>query len=457
MQAANVAAGSPSSGAESPASSGAGKTGRAQAKKLFKDEVDRLVQAVKLIPIYAEKFSNLRKNGKLIVSWTDSTTGQPRQYQIGRSEFKEFVSQIVKKMSRLPTLAFTLNKTHRHTAPNSGFLAPARFVQEIVNFFAQADVGPIVRGNFVEKTDKAGNRKMVPDSKSLNMVPNTRLNSVLYFTQLQINGQQNPLYGIISPGTLTPLFALHAYHSQMQNAQDATRLSASQDMRRYLRRVMEVTIQNDVSTISDKYRNDPAVQQQVQQIGQQLLAAIDNPAAVVNSKIGDDEIFNPNNFLYAHFSKLISNGKAQDDSVNNPETRDTAMVSIRQAIPGVYGSGVAGITLQTFQQINEAYQQQVDNARRTGATIPAGPAYEHAVLLAQQKYVALARAYKNQVQGTRQRQRRAQQKATETVATAQQGALPGVGINLGGFGSVQGLSRANIQDLPTVSGIGTTL
>jgi len=457
MQAANVAAGSPGSGAESPASPGAGKIGRAQAKKLFKDEVDRLVQAVKLIPTYAEALSNLRKNEKLTVNFTDST-GRSRQYQIGRSEFKEFVSQTVKQMSRLPTLAFTLNKTHRRTAPNSGFLAPARFVQEIVNFFAQADVGPIVQGNFVEKTDKAGNRKMVPDSKSLNMVPNTRLNSVLYFTQPQINGQQNPLYGIISPGTLTPLFALHAYHSQMQNAQDATRLSASQAMRQGLRTVMQTTIQNDVRTIAKKYQNNPAMVQRVQQVGQQLLAAIDNPTAVVNSKIGDDEIFNPNNFLYAHFSKLIRNGKDQGDQALN----DQQLAQIRQAIPGVYGSGVARITPQIFQQINEAYQQQVANAQRTGATIPAGPAYENAVLLAQQNYVALARAHKNQVQGAQQRQRRVQQKAAErAAAAAQQGALPGVaGVNLGGvggFGGVQGLPGANIQGLPTVSGIGAAL
>lgn len=460
MQAANVAAGSPGSGIESPASPGAGKIGRAQAKKLFKDEVDRLVQAVKLIPTYAEAFANLRKNEKLTVNFTDSQN-QPRQYQIGRSEFKEFVSQTIKQMSRLPTLAFTLNKTRRRTAPNSGFLAPARFVQEIVNFFANADVGAVVEGNFVEKTDKAGNRKMIPDSKSLSATPNSRLNSVLYFTQPQINGQQNPLYGIISPGTLTPLFALHAYYSRMQNEEDATRLSASPAMRQGLRNVMQATIQNDVRTITEKYTNNPAVSQQIQQIGQQLLAAIDNPNAVVNNKIGNDEIFNPNNFLYAHFSKLISNGKAQDDESLN----DQQLAQIRQTIPAVYAN-VPGISQQTFQQIQAIYQQTVDNARRTGAAIPAGPAYEHAVLLAQQNFVALARALKNQVQGTQQRQRRAAQKAAERAAaaqqvTGQQGALPGVsGINLGGVSTlagIQNLPGASIQGLPTANAIGTSL
>lgn len=372
MQAANVVEGSPVSESGSPVSPRAEKIGRAEAKKIFKEEVERLVEAVKLIPVYAEAFSNIRKNEKLNVSFTDST-GQPRQYQIGRSEFKEFVSQIIKQMLKLPNLAFSLNKTRRRTAPNSGFLAPALFVQEIVDFFGRADIGPIVQGNFVEKTDKSGNRKIAPDVKSLKAVPYSRLNDVLYFTKPQINGKPNPLYGIISPGTLTPLFALHAYNSGMQNALDATRLSASQEMRLHLRNVMKTTIDNDVRAISEKYQNDPAMIQQIQQVARQLSTAIDDPTLVIDSKIGDDEIFNPNNFLYAHFSKLISSSKVQT-------LKEQDLAQIRQAIPAVYGD-------------------------------IAGPEYENTLLLAQQNHVALARAYKNQFQSSQQRQRRAQKKA----------------------------------------------
>jgi hypothetical protein len=50
------------------------------------------------------------------------------------------------------------------------------------------------------------------------------------------------LYRIIAPGSLTPLFALHAYYANMQNPNDPTRLSASKQMRGLLRETMVNTM-----------------------------------------------------------------------------------------------------------------------------------------------------------------------------------------------------------------------
>ena len=369
---------SPSSGAGSPSSPGGSKVGRAAGKKLFKAEVDLLVEAVKLIPTYVKSLQGLGQNEKRTVNYIDDTTKQQFQYLISNKEYRDFYNQTIKRLNALPNLAFSLNRTTRKTAPNSGFLAPARFAPEIVNFFANAQIGPIVTGNFVVK---AKTLKMVPDVTSLQVLQGTDLRSLLWFIQAQIGNQVNPLVGIISPGTLTPLFALHAAYSGMRDPRDNTRLIASETMRQFLGEIMAITIRND----AQKLRTRPGIAgnqglvQQINAVEPQLLAAIGDRNLVVgnhtfgtgeyeNGKEKVVELFNPNSFLYAHFSKLISNGKVAGD-----------LVFDRKLVLNAYGQGVQGITQAGLQQ--------------------ASPNFENAVLDAQQKDVALARAYKNAVQG----------------------------------------------------------
>lgn len=367
---------SPSSGAGSPSSPGGSKVGRQAGKKIFKAEVDLLVEAVKLIPTYVKSLQGLGQNEKRTVNYIDDTTKQQYQYMISKKEYSDFFKQIVKRMNALPNMAFTLNRTTRKTAPNSGFLAPARFASEIVNFFFNAVIGPIVTGNFVMSPKTS---KLVPDVNSLVVRQGTDLRSLLWFIQQGINGQANPLYGIISPGTLTPLFALHAAYSGMQDQRDPRRLIASDAMRQYLAGIMERTIRSDAAKLITKLAGNPGLVQQVNAVVPQLIAAIGDRNLVVDNhtfatgEYKDNkpvlvELFNPNSFLYAHFSKLISNGKVSGD-----------LVIDRNAVAQVYGGGVEGITQMGLQQ--------------------SAPNYENAVLDAQQKDVALARAYKNAVQG----------------------------------------------------------
>lgn len=455
---------SPMSGSESPSILGGDKITRTQAKKIFKDEVDLLVQGVKSIQVFADALAQMKKGVPMQVAFTDAQ-GQQRQYQIGRNEYRELVGQITKRMQKLPSLAFTLNKTRRRTGPNSGFLAPQQFNQDIVNFFSRATLGPQVTGELVLKTDKAMNKRSVPESTSLQEQPGTRLNDRLFFTQQQINSQRNPLYGIIAPGTLTPLFALHANYAENpdgsgrrglqaiardelsgqpilnpqtgQQEIDATRLTASNEMRQLLGNVMAQTIRNDAAVISQEH---PELAQEAQQKAQQLIAAIQNPDAFVDSRVGrgtpaETEMFNPNYFLYAHFSKLISNGKVADQGGLTPE----GLAALRPRIAEVYGpllrqslqSWQARVDQATTPEARELAQMRVQLLEQAIKQVP-----EQGVLTYQQDDVAKARAFKNQVQGAANRRRNAERKRAQAAQQAG-GGLPTV-PGLPGSGSPSG-------------------
>lgn len=194
----------------------------------------------------------------------------------------------------------------------SGFLTPTLFNQEIVDFFTHANIGPLINGQFVEKTDKTGNTKNIPDINSL-QVTQQKLNDVLNFTK-----PEDPDYRIYVPGSLTPLFVLHAHYTDMQHANDKTRLSASQEMRQYLRQTMIKVIEKDANEI---LMDNADLTQQINETQELLIQCIDNPMNIVPElgkiHIGEEiiEIFNPNWFLYAHFSKLISAAKPEMNSV----------------------------------------------------------------------------------------------------------------------------------------------
>lgn len=483
---------SPLSGSESPSLMGGDKITRAQAKKKFKDEVDVLVQAVDVIRFYADALAQLNKGQTLSVTFKDAN-GQPQAAQIGRKHYRELISQVTKRMQNLVRTAFSLNKTRRRTGPNAGFLAPAQFNQDIVDFFSRVPLGPYVQGNLVLKMDKSYNKRSVPDSKSLAPVEGSPLNNQLLFTQPQINGRRNPLYGIIAPGTLTPLFALHAHYAQnpdgtrqglqvaardpqtgrpvinpqtSRQEKDSTRLTASREMREILGNVMAQTIQNDARVI---VANHPELAAEVQQKAQQLIQAIQDPSIFVDSMIGRGtsaakEMFNPNYFLYAHFSKLISNGKVAAEPPQEGQSPSQVqgltserLEGLRPEIVQVFGPLIQE-SLDSWQRV--AVQGSTPEERELGElrvrlmTAAAEVTPEQNVLTRQQDDVAKARAYKNQVQGKINRQRSAEQKRAQQQA--QQQAMAGIspqGI-IGAFpAGIQGLP-GGVQGLGGVTGLG---
>ena len=202
----------------------------------------------------------------------------------------------------------------------SGFARPVLISTELADFFAIASVGPLVEGQFVTRISEPGGKtRMVPVNESL-VATNQPLNIILYFTQRQINGQVNPLYRVIDRGHLTPLFALHSFYTGMATEISRTRLSASLQMRQMLSNLMYKVIISDLDDILTKYPYlSDEVRDEINAVQAQMIANITQPQ-VTNEDHSDDgkvydesgqvigEIFNPNSFIYANFSKLIAAG-----------------------------------------------------------------------------------------------------------------------------------------------------
>lgn len=173
-----------------------------------------------------------------------------------------------------------------------------KFNDEITQFFAYANIGNLIIG------------KLEPTT-----IP---LNEILLFTKPQINGFQNPLYGILSPNLLVKLFILHSSYTRMQ-VQNLKYLSASIQMRQYLRQLMINVINNDTAGIIQISNNDQNVLQQVISANAQLIEMIDHPeinapnaGVIIKGGAIVGELFNPNHFVRQQFYKLIAAGVLTD-------------------------------------------------------------------------------------------------------------------------------------------------
>jgi len=398
-------------GAASPASpaSQIPRASRAQAKKAFQLQVNKLAEAITLIPILDEATRGL-KRGEALTFVVEG--GQQVTY--GRKEFKEFLTMIVRAVKRLPTDAFAASKTRRTTASGTGFAAPQRFRQEIIEFFSRANLGPMVSANYV--LDEG---KYVPDSRTIAVQTGTRLNDALYFTRPQIGNAQNPLYGITAHGVLTPLFALHVYFAGGQDPNNARFISATPEMRQILGGVMAEAINRDVAKFSGMY---PQLAPQIQNMGQQAIQAINNPNLALNTVIGngeeEDHMFNPNAFPFAHFSKIISAGKVPKE----------------QQIQKAQLLGAAQQIIQAYQQLPEFANIAQD-----------GEAAADRVIQTQRLAVAASRVSKTLVRGEEQKRRRQAVAQAKKAAAAQQALQAAAAANLG---MLPGATFAPMGQLP---------
>jgi hypothetical protein len=379
---------------------------RAERKKLLKAHTADLSAAIKLLPVYYEA---LRDNGipKSGANNTLDVTVGGQLYQIRWADVRAFANEIAVQVNGLDRTAARMLKTHREVKPNAGFSAPIRYAQEIIDFFSQVALGPIVQGDFEEKKGK-----MVPIKSTLVTVEGSSLNDVLYFTQPEINGQANPLYGVIRPGILTPLYALHAYNTGMPVEFATKRLSASQQMRDILGDVMRRTIDTDVANVIQRKRDlgllaPGASDAAIVELGEEMKAAIDDPDAETWFSDGVDdkgrevfasrgrtdvpdkrkkpmEIFNPNFFLYAHFSKL--NANAASEKLN--------------------AEGIAALQADTGRVYNALFGGQLAGA---------ADAVEQ-VIEDQKSNAALARAAKNVITAAENRKRKAAEKKAAAAA-----------------------------------------
>ena len=418
-------------GAGSPASSGSqagAPHDRTAAKAVVNAKAKQLAEAVALITYLDEATRTIPRGHALQVPI--QTKDGPQIFLYGRKEFKEFVKMIESQIKILPRESFEASKTHREVASGSGFDAPQIFRQDIVNFFVNATLGPQVAASPTVDPDSG---KIVPDERTLRPLPNTRLNDALYFTRQNIGQVANPLYRIVSHGILTPLFALHVHYAGGQNPDQAKYISATQQMRQQLRDVMVLTIQKDVQKFSEKY---PQNAQQIAQLGQNMVNAIGNPSASNNGQVGpDDNMFNPNAFPFAHFSKIISAGKEPKEVQTDLKLR----------------------LIQSAPQIIQAYQQ-LPEFSQIGTK---GEAAAATVIETQKFAVASARAAKNLEKAEQQKVRRAEQNRikraqnAQNALAAQQQAFAQVQAGMGGLpGQASGYPMMgglpNVAGLPTV-------
>ena len=260
----------------------------------------------------------------------------------------------------------------------SGFLAPTSFDDEICQFFSVCDLGPAINGQFITNTQG----KQIPDLTTLESNHDIPLNDCLYFTI----PDNNPLYGIINSGSLIPLFALHAYYANMGVLGDVTRLSASADMRKYLKQTLIKAIKKSAQDIIRSNINNVQIIDLVLNMIPILIQSIDDASLAQGQiMIGNHEMFNPNFFLYAHFSILISASKIKPLSKEELDLLKAPTKQVYQnLIPFNYTTHFGG-----------AFIQLEDDK------------YIVIVLNYQKDIVSLAKDYKNRLQNIRQREKRA--------------------------------------------------
>lgn len=184
----------------------------------------------------------------------------------------------------------------------NAFTRPIVFSDELVEFFAQASLGPVVIGDFNTIADNTGYTERIPIVNSL--VPlNQNLHKVLFFTKPYILGEPNPLYRVATQVMLIALFQLHAHYAQMM--QSDLSLTASHEMRELL----------------------PT-----------LLESVD-----------------PNNFRYAEFARIISAGKIRLLTSNQLESLTPEVTRVYRPL---FGNNVI-----TAQMILGYQKNMVDLAR----------------------------------------------------------------------------------------------
>lgn len=162
--------------------------------------------------------------------------------------------------------------------------APMTFIrlgEILMNFLREAEFGPQIMGDFSQG-------KQNPES--LTKVEGTRLNDILGFLHPTINGQPNPLYGLIvyEYNILNRLITLHGFYTNSMHV-------SSSSMRKYFAPAMRTLIDDDAMTIINDH---PEHTELVREKAELAKKAIDDPTLVFsNEVIPGKRIFNPNNNL----------------------------------------------------------------------------------------------------------------------------------------------------------------
>lgn len=295
---------------------------RTEAKKELKDKMNYLIESLQNLVVMARIVSGLGRNQRQKYMEEGN-----KEWLVGRTDLTKFLHALIQELKKFPNEAVNMVKTRRAVSISAGFMAPQRYQEEMLQFFRNARLGYAIDGNYLVL---AHGRKCKDQQVLTNAVEtSTPLNELLYFTQPTIGGQQNPLYGLMSPGTITILFlSLHTFFAGMKTGDTNTRLSASQEMRQYLPQIIQDTIQRDVDNVAtelarnygyntpgyNKAAHDQAIAE-LTQLGTMAVQGIADPNLGANQRLVifdgkvNREIFNPNYFPYAHLTKIATVGR----------------------------------------------------------------------------------------------------------------------------------------------------
>lgn len=328
--------------------------------------------------------------------------------------------------------ALNINKGTRSAVPHGGFSAPNVFNDEICNFFATANIGPLYDGDF-----------NTIDGKSVSVSQrqiNGRLNDILLFTQRTLaNGQENPMYGVFTASALTSLFYLYIYYANVQSIPETHGdISFPAEMRQKLHQTLVATIERDYLTAMERGLD----QFSADNLRTNALRALDDPSHNFNDEyfVGSAKFtfLNVNSTKRASFSKI---GTVARVFTNATEIKQR-LANASQQIVNVYSN--YELTRNVINEVRarlaavSATQQDLANAVIT------------AVINIQVGYISHAAAAKRKVVDSQPRQnarRKVTPRANPVIAT-----LPAaVPLSVGGAPLLGG-ALPSIPVLPSVGG-----
>lgn len=364
---------SPASGAMSPS---AKSKERKQKKEVrvaaLKAEAERIAAGVKTVRIL-ENFMTSQGAAKGS-RWNFPTEGGV--FPAGRTEVTKFVALLSQRIKELPIKAKEAYAPKREGVTTSNFTNLHKYSDELIGFFANPAVsklGNMITGRMIPSTkvSKAGvleTGKFVPDISSLADSGRPLSESLIFLVRNQ------PLYGIVSQGSLSSCMTLHLIRGGTKIPKENQKYSATQEMRQYLANIMEAAVRKDIKAISAV---GPVSAARVNAVADAAVRAVRDPSVKFDGFFPEEDmfIFNANNFLRTHTSRLFqvaaevnAAGKAvvyprTPGSVLDNAVRGSAAAFASFAAPG------AEVTLETVLYEEKARLARVTAFRNAGLKI----------------------------------------------------------------------------------------
>ena len=305
-----------------------GQMDKSDIKQLYNSMIKSLLMDKKKIEIIKrETHSVLKGAGSHEVSLSrNKQTGDVDTIIVTKDTIRELDRAYEEKLKLIPAVSMMSVKTRRISTfkdDDSGFNNPCKQKDEIINFLAKANFGPVIKGNLTK--NKEGKGKAKNNMDTMEVVPGSNLGDTLWFYKSNVYDCPNELKGFASHCTLTTLFSLNIYHNQSQNPDNLEIFLATKDMRECLSNLMRELIEKDYSKIC---ANNPDMVDEAKRCRDLCIKAITDSSVKVDMP-AEFDMFNPNGFKYSKLSSLIALGK---DEQPNPETYQTIVRSMYQKL-----------------------------------------------------------------------------------------------------------------------------